>query len=96
MNRYKEELELIDELNEQISDNKYLENLGVTFSFLTNGFQHQINFGNFTIYCSENDSLCKYDELSDQYVDITLKDFVIDSFNKLKEELYNVSLTEIK
>lgn len=96
MSRYKEEIELVDELNEQIADNKYLENLGMTFSLTTNGYCQVIEFGNFVLYNSEADSLVKFDDESNKYIDMPLKEFIINSFNRLKEELYNISLTEIK
>lgn len=85
-------LDLIEELNEQIQDNKWCENLGLQFSYSTTGYTSAIDFGNFCLYNSENDSLSKYDYIVDDYVDIELKDFVIQQWNVIKEELFKIDL----
>ena len=61
MNKHQEFLDLIEELNEQIAENKFFENLGIGFSYSTTGYSDLIKFGNFTLYCSENDSLSEWD-----------------------------------
>ena len=96
MNRHQEYLDLIDELNGQIADNKFFENLGMMFDYSTTGYSHLIQFGNFTLYCSENDSLSEWDVLSCQYIDISLKNFVIKQLAILSEEMFNMSNELIK
>lgn len=86
-----EYLNLIKDLNETISRNKFFEDLGMYFSYSTTGYSDVIQFGDFIIYCSENDSLSKYDYMVDNYVDISLEDFVIKKLTKLSEELFNIS-----
>ena len=87
MTKPQEFIDLIDELNDKVANNKYLENLGINFSYSTNGWSDAIKFGGFTIYCSENDCLSKYDVYSDEEIDMSLKEFVINSYLKLAEEL---------
>lgn len=87
MTTSQEFIDLIDELNDKIADNKYLENAGISFSYTTDGWADTIKFGGFTIYCSENDCLSKYDVYSDEDIDMSLKEFVINSYLKLAEEL---------
>ena len=89
---HQEYLDLIDELNEQIQDNKWTENLGLSFSYSTTGYTSVIDFGNFCLYNSENDSLSKYDYIVDNYVDVKLKDFVIKQWNIIKDELFKIDL----
>lgn len=91
MNKHQEFLDLIEELNEQIAENKFFENLGMGFSYSTTGYSDLIKFGNFTLYCSENDSLSEWDVLSCQYIDISLKKFVIKQLFILSEEMFNIS-----
>lgn len=87
-----EYLDLINELNEAILENKFFENLGMGFSYTTNGWCHSIDFGNFNLYNSENDSLYHFDELSNQDIDISLKEFVTKKLFILADELKNMSL----
>ncbi len=87
----KEYLELVDELNDSITDNKFFENLGISFSYTTNGYYDSIDFGDFHIYDSENDSLSKYDYIIDEYVDISLKEFIIQKLAELSKEMFNIS-----
>ena len=91
-----EYLDLINELNEQIIGNKFFENLGMCFSFSTTGFAEVIQFGKFILYYSEDDSLSQFDDLSNQWVDITLKNYVIQRFIELSEEMFNMSQELIK
>ena len=91
-----EYLNLIDDLNETIADNKFFENLGISFSFTTNGYIDVIEFGNFVLYNSENDSLSIFDDLSNQYIDITLKEFVSQKLVELSNEMFNMSQELIK
>lgn len=88
---HQEYLDLIDELNEQIQDNKWAENLGLGFSYSTTGYTSVIDFGNFCLYNSENDSL-SYKEMNGEWKDLPLKIFVIQEWNKIKEELFNIEL----
>jgi len=90
--KHQEYLDLIDELNEQIQDNKWAENLGLSFSYSTTGYTSAIDFGNFCLYNSENDSLSKYDYMIDDYVDISLREFILTKWNTLKEELFSINL----
>ncbi len=92
-----EYLELIEDLNESITNNKFFENLGISFSYTTNGYCHFIDFGDFSIYNSENDSLT-YEEMNGELRDLPLKDFVIQQFSIFSEQLFNLSqeLTKIK
>ena len=87
-----EYLELIDELNEQLLDNKFTENLGMSFNYVTNGYCHQINFGDIGLYCSESNSLSKWDDLQNDYIDVSLKEFIITEFNIFKDELFKIDL----
>lgn len=85
-------LEVIDELNEQLLENKYLENLGINFSLSTNGYIVCVDFGDFNLYNSENDCLSKYDYMLEDWVDISLKEFLINEFNDFKKELFKIDL----
>ena len=87
MTKPQEFIDLIDELNDKVANNKCLENLGINFSYSTNGWTDAVKFGDFIIYCSEHDWLSKYDEDSGKEIDISLKEFVINSYLKLAEEL---------
>jgi hypothetical protein len=72
--------DLVLELNDSLDGNKYLENIGVGFEYRTNYYCDQILFGDFVVYCSENDSL--YDYETDKEITVkeaitkNLKDFI--------------------
>lgn len=90
--KHQDYLDLIEELNAQIEDNKYTENLGMAFTYSTSGYISSIDFGHFNLYNTENDSLSKFDYLVDDWVDISLREFIITKWNILKEELFNIEL----
>lgn len=85
-------IDVMNDLNEQLESNKYFEDLGIYFSYSTTGFSDAILFGEHILYCSENDSLSKYSYEIDDYVDISLKDFLIEQFNIFKKELFKIEL----
>lgn len=84
-------LELIEELNDKIFKIPYFENIQVGFEYNTNCYTDIIKFGELILYCSENDSLSEWDEEKQDFVDITLKEFVIKEFNKLVINLNKIN-----
>jgi hypothetical protein len=80
--------DLVLELNDSLSNNKYLENIGLDFSYRTNYYYDQILFGDFVVFCSENDS--RYDHIYD--LEIPIKQIVINNFNKYREALNTIEL----
>ena len=96
MNEREECLKLVDELNESIVENKFFENLGMSFTYSTNGYEHLIDFGDFNLYCSQLDSLSKYDYFVDDWVDISLKEFVIQKLIKFSGEMLEMSQNILK
>lgn len=76
------------ELNDSLDGNKYLENLGVTFMYRTNYYYDQILFGDFVVFCSENDSL--YNHKINK--EITVKAVIIKNLNEYIKALKTIKL----
>lgn len=91
MNRLEELSNVIDNLNEKIIDNKFFENLGMSFNFSTNGYVDIIYFGDIELYNSEMSNLY-YTEMNGQELKLSLYEFVRKEFYTFKDELFNISL----
>ena len=81
--RQQECIDLVEELNDIIVEDKFLENIGIYFSYSTDGYSDNISIGDICIYCSDHHSLSEYDYELDDYVDITLREAVIKKVYKL-------------
>lgn len=84
-------LEIINDLNEQLIGNKWIENRGLYFCYKTDGYYDVIVFGEFCVYCSEYDSLYEFDE-DDNEIELSIKDVVIKNFNEYVKTLKTVKL----
>jgi len=80
-------VELVLKLNDSL-DNKFIENLGLCFSYHTNYYYDQILFGEFPVYCSESDTLHDF-EINKE---ITVKEVVIKNFNEYAKALNTIKL----
>lgn len=80
--------DLVLELNTRLEGNKYLENLGLCFSYHTNYYYDQIIFGEFPVFCSENDSLHDYDTNRK----LTVKEVVKKNFTDYLKALKTIKL----
>lgn len=68
--------DLVLELNSSLEGNKFIENVGLCFSYHTNYYYDQILFGEFPVYCSENDSLHNHETDKEISVkEVTVKNF---------------------
>ena len=81
-------VDLVLELNDSLSGNKYLENLGLCFSYSTNYYYDQIVFGDFVVFCSENDSLHNYETNKG----LSVKEVLIGNFNEYVKTLNTIEL----
>jgi len=81
-------VDLIEELNEALLDNKYFEDQFLCFNYRCYGYVDGIYFGNHNVYCSENDSTWDHDK----NVEISVKDVVIKNFKDYVKALKQVKL----
>lgn len=81
-------VDLTEELNEKLLENKYLENQGICFNYRCYGFVDVICFDDYTVYCSENDSLWDYEE----NIELSVKDVVIRNFGEYVKALNQIRL----
>jgi len=83
--------ELVDELNSEFKDNKYLSNEAIGFHLIHDGYTTSIMLGDITFYNSENERNYEYsDDLSD-YIEVPIKQFVLRKIRKMLFELRKIS-----